>query len=449
LTKEISGSDDEAGPGHPTASQVAEIEREPNRFSRWLKVLGPGLVTGASDDDPSGIATYAIAGASLGFSTLWMAVVTFPLMAATQFMSAKIGMVAGTGLAGVVRRHYSKWILYPVVFALVVANTINAGADIGAIAAAINLFAPVPVAASIIPVSLILILLQVFGSYRLIANIFRWLTLALLSYIATAFFANPNLHDVARGTFIPSFALDVAFISTFVAILGTTISPYLWFWQSSQEVDEERVHGRDLLWERQGASDSELKYKAWDVNVGMFLSNLVMYFIILTTAATLHKAGQTDINSATQAAEALRPLAGDAAKYLLALGLVGAGLLAVPVLTGAAGYATTEAFGWHSSLDAKPSHAKQLYAIIAAATLVGMAMNFAGINPIDALFYSAVINGLISPPLLLLIMLMSNDRRILGDRINGSAINVLGWATTLLMTTAALLLVGLWVTGSA
>jgi NRAMP (natural resistance-associated macrophage protein)-like metal ion transporter len=412
-------------------------------------VLGPGLVTGASDDDPSGIATYAIAGASLGFSTLWIALVTLPLMAATQFISATIGMVCGTGIAGTLRTHYPRWVLFPVVLCLFVANTINAGADIGAIAAAINLFFSVRIIYCIVPISFVLLALQIFGSYRLIANIFRWLTLALLSYIATAFFAHPSLPDVARGTFIPTLSLKVAFISTFVAILGTTISPYLWFWQSSQEVDEERAHGRTTLSERKGASNAELKYKAWDVNVGMFLSNLVMYFIILTTAATLNKAGQTDISSATQAAEALRPLAGDAAKYLLGLGLIGAGLLAIPVLTGSAGYAVTEAFGWRSSLDASPSRGKALYGVIVVATLVGMLMNVVGINPIKALFYTAIINAMISAPLLLMIMVMSNNKKIMGGRTNNTGVNILGWTTTALMAVAALLLIGLCVTGSA
>ncbi len=412
-------------------------------------VLGPGLVTGASDDDPSGIATYAIAGAALGFGTLWMALVTFPLMAATQFISAKIGMVTGTGIAGALRAHFPRWVLFPVVFCLFVANTINAGADIGAIAAAINLFISVRIIYCIVPVSLLLVAVQVFGSYRLIANIFRWLTLALLAYIATAFFAHPSLHEVALGTFVPRLSFKVAFISTFVAILGTTISPYLSFWQSSQEVDEERAHGRTTLSERKGASKAELKYKAWDVNVGMALSNLVMYFIILTTAATLNKAGQTDISSATQAAEALRPLAGDAAKYLLGLGLIGAGLLAIPVLTGSAGYAVTEAFGWRSSLDASPSRGKALYGVIAFATLVGMLMNLVGVNPIKALFYTAIINALISAPLLALIMLLSNDKTIMGGKTNGLGVNLLGWATTGLMGLGALLLIGLWATGAS
>ncbi len=442
--KRVSSTRDKVGAAPTT--EISQIAREPNRLKRWLKVLGPGLVTGASDDDPSGIATYAVAGASLGYSTLWTALFTAPLMAGTQFMAAKIGMVTGTGIAGSVRRHFPKWVLYPVIFLLFSANTINVGADLGAIAAAANLFVGLPVVAYIVPVSIFIVAIQVFGSYKLIANVFRWLTLALLAYIATVFFAHPDVLKVLAHTFVPSFAIDAAFVSTLVAILGTTISPYLWFWQSSQEVDEERALGRSGR-ELRGATDDELTYKSVDVNAGALLSNAVMYFIILTTAATLHKAGQTDISSAAQAAEALRPLAGDAAKYLLALGLIGAGLLAVPVLTGSAGYAAAEAFKWHSSLDASPRRAKELYAVIAVATAIGMLINFIGINPISALFYTAIINGLISPPLLVIIMIMSNRKSILGKRVNGLGLNVLGWTTTVLMTVAAAVLVVLWATG--
>ncbi|PZS02674.1 MAG: iron transporter [Candidatus Chloroheliales bacterium] len=420
------------------------MENEPNKLKRAFKVLGPGLITGASDDDPSGIGTYSTAGASLGFSTLWLALVTYPLMATVQLICAKVGMVSGMGLAGILRRHYPRLVLYPAILALVIANTINAGADIGAIAAAVNLLLPIPIVAMIVPIAAVILALQIWGSYRLIANIFKWLTLALFAYIGAAFFANPNLGDVLHGTFTPTFSFDSKFLATLVAILGTTISPYLFFWQASQEVEEEVSKGRESLSQRKGATDKELKYTGWDVNIGMLFSNLVMYFIILATAATLFTHGKKDIQSATDAAQALQPIAGDAAGLLLALGLIGSGLLAVPILTGSAAYAVAEMFGWKFGLDEKPGRAKQFYAVIAAATIIGMLINFIGINPIDALFWTAVINGFLAPPLLVVIMLVANNKKVMGKRVNGNGSNILGWITTAVMFAAAVALVVTW-----
>ncbi len=364
-------------------------------------------------------------------------------MATIQFICAKIVMVSGIGLAGVLKKHYSRKVLYPAVIALVVANTINAGVDIGAIAAAINLLVPIPITILVIPIAIFILAIQIFGSYRLITKIFKWLTLALFAYIGAAFFAKPDWGEVLRNTFIPTFQLNNTFLITLVAILGTTISPYLFFWQATQEVEEEVSAGRKQLWQRVGATNSELRYAALDVNIGMFLSNVVMYFIILTTAATLFKAGNTDIQSATEAAEALKPLAGDAAGLLLAVGLIGAGFLAVPILTGSAAYALSEAFGWKYGLDEKPYRAKQFYAVIAAATLIGMLINFLGINPINALFWTAVINGVLAPPLLVLIMLIANNKAIMGERVNNWWLNLLGWLTAIVMSAAA---IGLFLT---
>jgi NRAMP (natural resistance-associated macrophage protein)-like metal ion transporter len=428
-------------PAGGTGTLEAAVQSEPNALKRLFKILGPGLITGASDDDPSGIGTYVVAGASLGYSLLWSALVTLPLMAAVQFICAKVGLVCGEGLAGVLRRHYPRPLLYGAMLGLLIANTINAGADIGAIAAGVNVLVPIPILWMIVPVTVIILALQILGSYRLIAGVFKWLTLALLAYIGSALFARPDPSEVLRATFIPSISFDTTFLSTLVAILGTTISPYLFFWQSSQEVEEEVHMGRVRLWQRKGASDAELKYAAMDVNTGMAFSNVVMYFIILCTAATLHVAAQTNIQSASEAAEALRPLAGDAAGILLALGLIGAGFLAVPILTGSAAYALSEAFGWRYGLDQNPARAKQFYAVIVVATLAGMVINFMGINPIDALFWTAVINGFVAPPLLLLIMLVSNNRQIMGDRVNGLGLNVLGWLATASMWVAAVALV--------
>ena len=421
-----------------------EIAREPNRLKRILRIAGPGVVTGAADDDPSGVATYAVAGASFGFATLWMSIFCLPLMVAVQFISAKVGMAAGTGLTGVMRERYSRWLVYPVVGALLVANTINAGTDLGAIGAAVGLFVPVPIAVTVFIAAGGIVLLLLFASYSLIASVFKWLTLALLAYVAAAFFVRPDAGAVLRGTLLPEFRADSRFVAMFVAIVGTTISPYLWFWQSSQEVDEERAQGKTRRAERRGASGVELRYRAWDVLLGGLASNGVMYFIILVTAATLHAHGRTDISSAAEAADALRPLAGDGAKYLFGIGLIGAGVLAVPILTGSIAYSMGEALGWRSSLNEEPKRARRFYAVLAVCTIVGAAINFVGINPIDALFYTAIINGLIAPPLLVLIMLVSRDAETMAGRSNGPLLGFLGWATTVLMTMACLFLIGSW-----
>jgi NRAMP (natural resistance-associated macrophage protein)-like metal ion transporter len=429
-------------PPKGTGSLEAAVTGERNPIRRFLKILGPGFISGAADDDPSGIGTYATAGASLGFSILWTALLTFPLMAAVQFICAKIGMVTGRGLAGVLRRHYPRWLLYSTVIALLLANTINVGADLAAIGAAINLLVPaLPIALLVLPIALGIVALQIWGSYQLIARIFKWLTLALFAYIGSALFARPHWGEVLSSTFIPTIRFDQNFLLTLVAILGTTISPYLFFWQATVEVEEEQGMGRTQLWRRKGATDNELNYAALDVNVGMFFSILVMYFIMLATAATLHQAGRTAINSATDAAAALRPLAGDLSSILLAVGLIGSGVLAVPILTGSAAYALSEALGWRYGLDKNPARAKQFYAVIVAATLVGVAIDYLGINPIHALFFAAIINGFVAPPVLVLIMLVANSRKIMGKRTNSSLTNVLGWTAAAVMFLAAGVLV--------
>ena len=428
--------------GRPVDPKAAELRAEKNSLKRLGKALGPGLITGASDDDPSGIGTYAQAGAQYGFATLWTTLAMLPMQTAIQYICAKIGLVTGKGLAGVLKEHYPR-VLYPAVIALVLANTLNAGADIGAIAAAINLLVPIPAWVFIVPVSLGIIGLQVFGSYRLIEKVFKWLALALLAYIGAALFAKPEIVKVLAGTLIPTIRLDPAYIGILVALLGTTISPYLFFWQASQEVEEQISIGRRTLRQRRGASRFELKYAMWDTAAGMVFSEVVAYFIILASGATLFAAGKTDVTSATDAAQALRPLAGDAAALLLAVGLIGAGVLAVPVLTGSAAYGVSEAFGWRSGLDRKLTRAPQFYAVIIAATLVGMAINFLGIPPITALVLSAVLNGIVAAPLIILIMLVSNDRAAMGERTNGRLLNVIGWATAIVMSVAA---VGLIVT---
>jgi NRAMP (natural resistance-associated macrophage protein)-like metal ion transporter len=425
-------------------SLEAAMMREKNPVKRFFKMLGPGLITGASDDDPSGIGTYAVAGASLGFSTLWTALVSLPLMIAVLLTCARIGMVSGVGLTAVLRRHYSRNLLYLTVGGLVVANTINVGADIGAIAAAINLLIPVPVAALIVPIALLILAVQIWGSYRLLARTFKWLTLALLAYVGSALYAKPDVIAVLKATFIPRLSFDPNFLAMLVAILGTTISPYLFFWQASQEVEEEIGFGRVTQAQRRGATDAEMKYARWDVYIGGFLSNLVMYFIILATAATLFKAGHTNIQSAADAAQALRPLAGRGAEILLAVGLIGTGFLAVPILTGSSAYAVTEAFKGRYGFNERFRDAKLFYGVIIGSTLVGLLINFVGINPIRALFLAAVINGFLAPPLLMVIMLIANNRKVMKDRVNGLWTNIFGWSATLVMFVAAVALVLTW-----
>ena len=420
-----------SAPSAATSGTAVEIAKEKNPLKKAGKILGPGFITGASDDDPSGIGTYAVAGASLGLQTLWTALLTFPLMAAVQNVCARLGMVSGQGLAGVLRDHYPKPILYGAVLLLFGANTINVGADLGAIADAVHAVSGIQAVWLIVPVALGILALQIFGSYRLIANTFKWLTLALGAYVVDVFIVHPDVLETLRATVVPTFSLDPLYITTLVAILGTTISPYLFFWQSSVEVEEQIDMGRTTKKSRQGASPAELRYSAIDVNIGMAFSNLIMYFIILATAITLFKAGKTDIKSAADAAEALKPLLGDFAGIIFAAGMIGAGLLAVPILSGSAAYAIAEAFGWKFGLDKHWSRAKPFYAVIVLATAIGVAMNFIGINPIDALFYTAVLNGVVAPPLLVLVMLAARNPKVMGKQTIGPLLTTFGWLATI------------------
>jgi NRAMP (natural resistance-associated macrophage protein)-like metal ion transporter len=328
--------------------------RSKNPIQRFLDHMGPGLITGASDDDPSGIGTYTQAGAALGFATLWTAVLTLPLMIVVQHTCAKVGMCSGRGLAAVLKKYYSKWLLYPAVLGLLIANTINVGADISAIAAAINMFVPIPVWAMVVPIALIIVALEIWCSYRVIVRVFKWLTLTLFAYVLSAILANPPWREVLSATLVPQISFDGKYITTIVAILGTTISPYLFFWQADEEVEEETRIGRVRLAQRYGATKDEIRREKFDTVTGMLFCNVVFYFVILAAASTLHTSGKTDIQSATDAAQALKPLAGNLASFLFAVGLIGSGLLAVPVLAGSAAYAVAETLGWHASLDAKP-----------------------------------------------------------------------------------------------
>jgi NRAMP (natural resistance-associated macrophage protein)-like metal ion transporter len=421
-------------------TRAKEIKREKHPVKKIAKVLGPGFITGAADDDPSGIGTYSVAGATLGLQTLWTALLTFPCMAAVQNICARLGLVSGTGLAGILKEHYPRWVLYPAVATVVIANTVNIGADLGAIADAAGIVIGVQVPWLVVPIALGLLALQVFAGYTVIERIFKLLTLALLAYVVDVFLVHPPLAETLRATLLPTISFERDYIATIVAILGTTISPYLFFWQASQEVEEERAEGRKTKKERRGASRLELRIATIDVNVGMLFSNLVMYFIILATALTLHANGQTDIETGADAAEALRPVAGDFAGIVFAVGMIGAGLLAVPVLAGASAYAVSETFGWRQGLDEHWRRAKAFYGVVAVATVVGLVIPFTGVKPIDALFFTGLLNGIAAPFLLVLIMLAACNRKVMGRQTIGPVLTGLGWFVTVAMFAALVLL---------
>jgi len=390
-----------------------------NPLVRYFRTLGPGLVTGASDDDPSGVTTYAVAGATFGTGMLWTAVVTLPLMAAIQLTCARIGLVSGRGLAGATRRHYPRWFLYGACLLLLAANVFNIAADLAGMADAAEMLTGVPSEFWVPLFGLGVIVATVYTSYARFAAWLKWLTAVLFAYILSAVLAQPNWSAALRDTLVPHVPWDARAVPTLVGILGTTISPYLFFWQASQEVEEERAKGRRTVAERRGASDHELRDARQDVFTGMAFSNVVMYFIILATAATLFRAGRNDIETSRQAAEALRPLAGDGAYLLFAVGLIGTGLLATPVLAGSASYAVAELFAWRAGLDLKPSQARRFYLVLGGAIVAGVLLNTLGLGAIRMLFLSAIINGLLAPPLMLLVMLVGNNRAIMGTQVNG------------------------------
>ncbi|MER8799067.1 Nramp family divalent metal transporter [Mesorhizobium sp. M0018] len=408
------------------------------------RALGLGLITGAADDDCSAIGTYASAGARFGPDLLWTAPVTLPMMYAVVYLSSKLGQVSGRGLFHVIKDFYPRWLLWSVLLGVLVGNTIEAAADLGGMAAAINIFVPLPIPLIVLFVAALIFALQVFGSYTLIRNIFRWLALALLAYVGAAILAKPDAAAVLRGTLLPRIEFNREFLSILVAIIGTTLSAYLYTWQSNEEVEEEIAQGRTTLSQRKGATESELRRSRRDILIGMMFSNLIMYFIILSTGATLYKAGHHDIDTAAQAAEALRPLAGQAASVLFAAGVIGVGFLAVPVMTTGAAYDVAQAIGWKNSLHARAREAPKFYLAIGFFTAIAAGLNFLGFNPMKALVWSGIVQGFSTPPLLLLIMLMTNSRRIMGDQVNSRSTNILGWATTVAIFSATIGLVATW-----
>ena len=429
--------------------EVERPEREyeltsTDKLKSFVRELGPGLVTGAADDDPSGIATYSLAGAAFGYHLLWTAIVTLPLMTAVQLMCARIGVVTRRGLAAVLREHYSRWLLWFACLLLLVANTINIAADLGGMAAAASMLSGIPSVWFVPAFTIAILALLIFASYAYMTRIFKWLTLVLFAYVLAAFVANPDWFEVFRETFLPRIQYTQDYLLTFVAILGTTISPYLFFWQAAQNAEQEEHLEKKIEGRPRRAMERELRSSGRDVGAGMFISNLIMFFIILTAGATLHKAGQTNIETAEQAAAALRPLAGNAAYLLFTLGLVGTGMLAVPVLAGSAAYALAEAGAWNAGMSEKIHDARNFYGVIAIAMLIGMAMNFAHFNAVRLLFWTAVINGLLAPPLIIILLFVCNNPKVMGDHRNGWKLNLFGILAAALMTFAGAALVFSW-----
>lgn len=412
----------------------------------YFNTLGPGLTTGAADDDPSGIATYSQAGAQYGFQLLWLSVFTFPLMVVIQEMCARIALVTGEGLAAAIRRHYSRPVLYLCAVLLFFANTLNLGADLGAMAKAVQLLWPAAgFTLLVLFFAIVSLLLQIFTTYARYAKYLKYLTMALLAYVATAFIVQMDWGQVFSHALIPSITFSKTQLILICAILGTTISPYLFFWQTSQEVEQEILHGKTTVAARRGASHKDISAMRKDVWTGMFFSNAVMFFIIATCAMTLATHGITSIETADQAAAALRPLAGDWAYFLFALGIIGTGMLAVPVLAGSASYAIAESLRWKTGLYRKLPDAYAFYGVIIIAMLVGLSINFLSIDPIRALIYASVVNGIIAPVILALVVLISSDKSIMGHHSNHASATWVGWATVALMAISGIAAIGSFV----
>ncbi len=401
--------------------------------------LGPGLVTGAADDDPSGIGTYSQVGAQYGYAMGWTLVLGFPLLASIQAICAEVGAVTGKGIARNLAQHYPRKLLLGAVLLLLVANVINLGADLGAMGAAMALLVPWPALIFTVGFGVLSVLLEVFVSYDRYARVLKWATLSLFAYIAVPFVVGVSPDEALRGLVIPEIALDRDSAMALVAIMGTTISPYLFFWQAAQEVEEQhRRKLRPLRYVRKLAP-AEFSRIHVDTMVGMGFSHITALFIMVATAATLHVQGVTEIGSAAQAAEALRPIGGDLAFALFALGMVGTGLLAVPTLAGSAAYAVSETFGWKEGLSRKPREAKAFYGVIAAATLGGIGINLLPLDPMRALYWAAVVNGLLAPPLMVLTMLIARNRKVMGELVISRRLAIGGWLSTAVMTAIAVL----------
>ena len=427
----------------PTKSLLDETKR-PDR-PKLADVMGPGLITGASDDDPSGIATYSQAGAQFGYALGWTLLLTYPLMCAIQMISAQVGRVTGRGLAGNMRRHYPAPFVYTLVGLLLVANVINIGADLGAMAAALRLLVDGPQLGFVAAFAVITILLEVFMRYSRYASVLRWLTISLFAYVATVFAVNVPWLTVAENLVAPHVKLSGDYLTVVVAVFGTTISPYLFFWQAGEEVEDEKEDpAAKPLIEAPLQAPRQMARIQIDTLVGMGISNLVALFIMITTAATLNAHGVTDIQTSSQAAEALRPIAGRFAFTIFALGIVGTGLLALPVLAGSAAYAVGETLHWRVGLAQRPGRARAFYGVIAAATIIGAGLNFTPLDPIKALFWSAVINGVAAVPIMAMIMLMASRKAVMGEFTLTKWLTGLGWLATAAMAAAAVGMFATW-----
>jgi NRAMP (natural resistance-associated macrophage protein)-like metal ion transporter len=423
---------------HPIAGRVARASHEARD---GIRSLGPGIIVGVADDDPSGISTYTVAGAKFGYQLLWTSLITLPMNIAVQGICARIGLVTGRGLASVIGEEYGRRPLGVIVGLLFLANTINIGADILAIAAAIDLVLGIPAGALILPIGFSIALVEIVVPYPQFAKYLKVLTLAIFAYVVGAFIAGPDVKLAAVSTIFPKAPIRLDSIEMLVAILGTTISPYLFFWQTSEEVEEEGAHRIVAASTPPARMRSMLRAARIDVATGMVLANIGFYFIVLTSAATLHASGMTNVQTAAQAAEALRPLAGNTASLLFAIGIIGTGLLAIPTLAGSVAYAASELFDWKEGLSNTFRQAPQFYCVIAFATMIGGLMSFTGLSEIRALFLAAIVNGVISPILLVFIMLTAGNRRVLGRYLPSRLARIGGWATTIAMTAAAILLV--------
>jgi NRAMP (natural resistance-associated macrophage protein)-like metal ion transporter len=418
----------------PPGADPAPIKRR-----KLLQILGPGLITGAADDDPSGIATYSQAGAQFGYGLSWTLLLSWPLMSVVQEISARIGRVSGKGIAGVIKQAYPPSILYGLVGLLLIANIINIGADLGAMAAALGLLIGGPQLLFVVLFATVSVLLEVFVSYARYVSILKWLTLSLFAYVGTAFVVHVPWGTVLHDLVLPKFELTSDYWTVVVAVLGTTISPYLFFWQAGQEVEEIRERpGAKPLVRAPDQAEPEFERIRIDTYLGMLFSDLVGLFIVITTAATLHAHGVTEIETSAQAAEALRPIAGPLVFLIFALGIIGTGMLALPVLAGSAAHAVGETFGWHVGLGRKPERAKAFYLTIAAATLIGAVLNFVALDPIKALFWSAVINGVVAVPVMAMMMHLASRRLAMGRFTLPSALKIGGWLATLVMAAAAI-----------
>ena len=408
------------------------------RIKGFFKALGPGVTTGAADDDPSGIATYSVVGAQFGTTFLWASWFTWPLMGCVQMMCARVGMVTGMGLAGAFREKFPRWVVALIAVALLVANTINIASDLAGMADAAEMLGMGPSRIYVWIFGLGICAATIWLRYHMIANVLKWLALALMAYVITAFLVKPHWGSVLHSAVIPTLPHGAAAWAALVAILGTTISPYLFFWQAGQEVEEEKAKGRLMLISRRGATRSEIHDRRIDIGVGTFFSNVVMFFIILTTALTLHAHGITSISTTKEAAEALRPLAGDYAYFLYTIGLVGTGLLAIPTLAGSAAYAFAETFDWAYGLDEKFRNAVAFYSVFILATVAGATMNMFKVDPIKALFWTAVLNGLLAPFLLIALLLVATDKRIMHTQTSSRTTRWVVGVTTVVMFGAAI-----------